>query len=112
MKPNRELQECIDDCEKCHRTCLRMAVTHCLAVGGRHVEQEHFHLMLDCIDICRVAADFMLRESTYHPRICGVCADICDSCAESCSRLDGMQECVKDCRRCAESCRAMAAETV
>lgn len=89
-----------------------MAMTHCLVVGGKHVEPHHFRLMMDCADVCRSTADFMLRESPFHPRTCAVCAEICAACAESCRNLDGMEDCVKDCRRCAESCRAMAAETV
>lgn len=104
-----EMQECIQNCQQCHSSCLGMAATHCLEMGGKHVEPAHFRLMLDCAQICQTSADFMLRGSALHARTCGVCAEVCDACAESCQRIGDMQECVDACRRCAESCRGMAA---
>ena len=41
-----EMQSCIDECLSCHSTCLSMAMNHCLEAGGRHVEPEHFRLMI------------------------------------------------------------------
>lgn len=107
-EPSPELQMCIDQCTNCHDICLRDATTHCLEMGGEHVRPEHLKLMFDCADICRTAADFMLRGSPRHAQICGVCAEICEACAEDCERVGDMQECVEACRACAESCRTMA----
>jgi hypothetical protein len=53
----------------------------------------------------------MLRGSPHHTYVCGVCAEVCLRCAESCETLsddDLMRHCADECRRCAESCRAMA----
>ncbi len=79
-----EMQQCMEDCHQCHMTCLQMAATHCLELGGKHVEPHHMRLMLDCAEICR-------------------------ACAASCEEVGDMQECVDACLRCAESCERMAA---
>lgn len=102
------MQECITNCQTCHATCLSMASTHCLEVGGKHVAPDHFRLMLDCAQICAVSADFMLRGSTHHAHVCAECADICEDCAKSCEAVGDMDECVQACRTCAQSCRQMA----
>jgi len=107
-----EMQQCIQNCQECHAMCLQMAANHCLAVGGAHVEQSHFRLMMDCAQICQTSADFMLRGSTHQAHVCAECADICDDCAKSCETVGDMDECVAACRKCAESCRQMAAMTM
>src|SRR3546814_6567247 len=61
-KDMTDRQSCIELCQKCHDTCLETLVGHCLPMGGKHVEQAHVRLMLDCIDICRTSADFMRRS--------------------------------------------------
>lgn len=104
-----EMQACIDECLRCHSACLSMAMNHCLEVGGKHVEPQHFKLMMACAEICRTSASFMLIGSEHHKRTCAVCAEVCEACAKSCEEIGDMQECVDACRRCAESCRKMAA---
>ncbi len=102
-----EMQECIQNALDCHATCLSMMANHCLAVGGKHVEQSHFKIMMDCAQICITSADFMARQSDHHPHICAECAEICEACATSCEAVGDMQECVDACRKCAASCGAM-----
>lgn len=104
---SRETQNCIEACLACHATCLGTAMTHCIEMGGKHVEPQHFRLMMDCAAACQAAADFMLRKSQFHHQICALCAEICDACALSCEEVGGMEECVAACRRCAEHCREM-----
>lgn len=106
---NPQMQECIQNCFNCHKTCLSMAANHCLEMGGKHVEPAHFRLMLDCAEICQMSANFMLRGSVHHAHVCAECTDICDDCARSCERVGDLEDCVQACRRCAESCRAMSA---
>lgn len=103
-----EVQACIDACQTCHEICLGMASTHCLETGGEHVRPQHFRLMLDCANICATAADFMLRKSQFHHEMCGLCAKVCQACAEDCRSLDGMEACVDACNACATRCAAMA----
>lgn len=85
-----------------------MATTHCLELGGAHAEAGHLRLMLDCAEICRVAAHFMLAGSPYHAAICAACAPICHACAQSCEEIGDMEECVQVCRACTEACARMA----
>ena len=104
-----EMQACIEECLRCHSTCLGMAMNHCLEVGGKHVEPSHFRIMMACAEICRTSASFMLIGTPHHKHLCRECAEICEECAKSCEQVGGMEDCVQQCRRCAESCRKMAA---
>jgi hypothetical protein len=103
-----EVMRCIDDCERCHRICLRMAMTFCLEQGGEHVEPPHLRAMLACADVCRMTADSMLAAFTLHEELCGLCARVCRDCAESCERVGDMPECVDACRQCAMSCARLS----
>lgn len=105
---SHDMQACIDACSHCHQICLQTAMNHCLESGGKHLEPEHFRLMINCAEICQTSLNFMLSGSGLSDHVCGVCARICDACAESCEKLDGMEECARACRKCAESCRSMA----
>ena len=105
-----DMKQCIQNCTDCYNICVQM-IAHCLQMGGRHVEAEHLKSLLDCADTCRISADFMLRGSTLHPQVCGVCAEACGRCAESCEQFGDdqqMKACAEECRRCAASCHAMA----
>lgn len=107
-KLSKEMRDCINACLACYASCLGTSMMHCLEQGGKHVEPEHFRLMMGCAEICRVSAHFMLIGTEHHKHTCRKCAEICTECAQSCEQLDGMQECVDICRRCAEACRQMA----
>jgi len=109
LMTSQEVQQCIKDSLDCYQTCTNTTI-HCLNLRGKHAEPDHINLLIDCAKICNLNADFMLRNSTYHPQTCGICADICDECADDCDRFeeDFMKECASVCRRCAESCREMA----
>jgi hypothetical protein len=79
---------------------------HCLEAGGKHVEPQHFRLMMACAEICRTSAHFMLIGTVHHKH---TCAEICEECAKDCDRVGGMDACVQQCRSCAQRCRAMSA---
>lgn len=104
-----EMEQCIENCQNCHHICYEMALNHCLEMGGKHTEPNHFRLMMNCAEICQTAAKFMLSGSGLHKLTCGVCAQVCERCADDCERVGDMDECVQACRTCAESCRRMAA---
>ncbi|HEY1962947.1 MAG TPA: four-helix bundle copper-binding protein [Rhizomicrobium sp.] len=105
---SRQEQDCVEAALQCHKTCLGMAMTHCLDEGGEHVTPRHFRLMIDCAAICATAADFIMHKSQFHRQLCALCAEVCNACAEDCAKLDGMEECVEACRRCYQACREMA----
>ena len=106
-----ELQRCIDECLHCYATC-EATIVHCLQTGGRHAEASHIRLLMDCASICRTSADFMLRASDFHGRVCALCAEVCRACADACERVDPsdqmMKDCAAQCRSCADSCERMA----
>jgi hypothetical protein len=105
-----DMQACIDECASCHNICVE-TVAYCLEQGGRHAAPAHIRLLLDCADICRTSADFMLRGSELHGYTCGICAAICERCAQDCEWFgddEMMRRCADACRSCAESCRRMA----
>lgn len=108
---SQEMKQCIQNCLDCHSICLE-TVTHCLQKGGKHAEAGHIRLLLDCAEICQTSANFMLRGSDLHGRICAACAEICERCAKDCEKFGDdkqMKACAEACRRCSESCRRMAA---
>ncbi|CAB3854274.1 four-helix bundle copper-binding protein [Achromobacter denitrificans] len=105
---DKEMEDCISRCLACYRSCLQAASQHCLEAGGEHVEPGHFRLMMACAEVCRSAAHTMLIGVELHDRVCAACAEMCRACAESCSRLDGMDECEDACTRCAQACERMA----
>ena len=109
-------QNCIDECNACHDTCMS-CIDHCLTLGGAHAEVGHIRTMMDCAEICRTAADFMLRGSLLHGAICRACSIACAACAHSCRSLVGahpdphtgrkdsmMEDCANRCESCAGSC--------
>lgn len=101
-------QDCVEACSHCHQICLQTAMNHCLKAGGKHIEADHFRLIMNCAEICQTSANFQLSSSHFQHRLCEVCAEICEACATDCEKIGGMDECVKACRACAESCRQMA----
>lgn len=102
-----DMQHCIDDCLHCYRSCMQESMNHCLETGGRHTEPAHFRLMINCAELCRTAASFMLSNSTMHGAVCAACAQVCEACADSCEQVGGMDDCVRACRACMESCARM-----
>ncbi|MCP2006371.1 four-helix bundle copper-binding protein [Duganella violaceipulchra] len=108
MQTVNDMQDCIDACNNCHQACLQTALTQCLQMGGRHVEPDHFRLMMDCSSICELSANFQLGGSPFSRRLCALCAEICHACALSCRGLDDMEDCTRACEACEHSCRAMA----
>lgn len=111
IQTHARMQPCIDACGYCHETCLSTAMTHCLAVGGKHLEPGHFRLMINCAEICQAAANLMLSGSDLANKLCAVCAEVCDACAASCEQIGDMDGCVEACRECADSCREMSGAT-
>jgi hypothetical protein len=109
MKSNN-LKDCKELCWICRTHCQETLVHHCLEMGGQHVEKDHVKLMMDCIQMCQTAADFMDRNSALHASTCEACAKVCEACAESCAKIDSehMRKCAEICRRCAASCREMS----
>jgi len=108
-----EMQKCIQLCRDCHAMCTQ-TIAHCLKLGGRHAAPDHIRLFVDCAQMCTTAADYMLRESPFHDRICRVCSDLCKQCGKDCEQIAGedrmIKQCIEVCRKCADSCERMASK--
>lgn len=106
------MQNYIEICWNCRHECQTTLFNHCLPMGGEHVAEDHVKIMMDCIQICQTAADFMTRGSGLHAEVCAACAEICDACADSCEEIGGqeMERCADICRQCADACREMSEE--
>jgi hypothetical protein len=104
------MDQCIENCTRCHRICLELAADHFRGELARG-DERHIRLLLDCAQICATCADFMSRGSELHTITCGACAEICARCAEACERMKDdprMAACAEACRACERSCREMA----
>lgn len=108
MHAEHSMESCIQACNQCHQICLQTAMNYCLNTGGKHVEPEHFRLIMSCAEICQTSANFQLSNSSFSNRLCAVCAEVCEACAADCRRIGGMDECVQACENCSASCRQMA----
>src|SRR4051812_16707220 len=64
------LHDCITQCWTCRTECQKVFFSHCLEAGGKHLEAEHVKILMDCIAICQVAADSMVRGSPVHAALC------------------------------------------
>ena len=106
-----EIGKCIELCQDCHALCTQ-TVGHCLKLGGRHAAPDHIRMLLDCAEICETTAQYLLRGSSLHERMCGLCAEVCGQCADNCAQVAGddqmVKQCAEMCRRCAGSCERMA----
>lgn len=110
--PHDPYQSCIDACNKCAEFC-----DYC----AKSCEKDHPETMSrcialdrDCAAICRLAVDFMQRNSEFVDLICQDCAEICEACAEECEKQEQghCRQCAEACRSCAEECLKMGTSPV
>ena len=79
------MQKCIQLCRDCHAMCTQ-TIAHCLKLGGRHAAPDHIRLMVDCAQMCETTAEYLLRGSPFHERICGVCSEACEQCGKTANK--------------------------
>lgn len=105
------MEQCIADCIACYKECTS-CISHCLSQGGKHAEQKHITLMMECAQMCNMSATIMQLKGQFAHEHCQLCAKVCDACEESCRSMGEndsmMQKCADMCRKCADSCRNMA----
>ncbi len=109
MIQNKSMVDSIATCLDCYKTCAETKA-HCIEMGGTHVSAKHLMIMEDCIRICQISADFIIRNSPHHHHIAKECAEICRECATACDAFpeEFMKECARHCNNCADSCEKMA----
>lgn len=107
---HEDYASCIEACNACADACDHCA-TACLQEDDVKMMANCIAFDIDCAAVCRMAAGFMARGSTFAKSVCGTCAQICEACGDECARHQHphCQECAQACRRCANECRRMAA---
>lgn len=102
------MAECIDNCSEAAQAC-EWCATECIELGDPE--------MARCIQLCRDVADvatlharLMARDSSFESDLAETCAELCEACADECSRFEHehCQTCADVVATCAESCRDMA----
>ena len=105
-----QVNDCTRDCLECNYVC-QQSIVHCLRKGVPYSNPMTIGLLQDCAELCQVAANLMIRDSTMYPQFCQLCADLCRKCAEICSELNEDQQlyhCANVCYQCADSCSRLA----
>ncbi|WLR41358.1 four-helix bundle copper-binding protein [Bacillus carboniphilus] len=94
------LQNCEAMCEHTLTCLLYMNDSACRAC--------QIQLLMDCGDICGVAAKFVARNSPCCQVILRACAQICEACACECAKYPDpeSQMCAQMCMHCANECKA------
>lgn len=108
--PHQKFNACIEACNSCAVACNHCAAS-CLHEKDIKMMAKCLALDIDCAQICALAAAAMARGSEHATAICALCADICQSCGDECTRHDmaHCQQCATTCHHCAQECRKMAA---
>lgn len=106
----QQYESCIEACNACADACDNCAAS-CLQENDVKMMARCIALDMDCAQVCRLAASYMARGSEFAGALCGTCANICDACADECSKhqMEHCQACAASCRRCADQCRQMMA---
>ena len=105
----QQFSSCIKACYDCADAC-DMCTMACLQEDDVKMMAQCIALDIDCSQLCRVAAGFMVRGSASASAVCQACASICDMCAAECAKhsMQHCQDCAAACRRCADECRKMS----
>lgn len=95
-------------CNDCTDACLQCA-TLCLKEDNPKPMVNCILLDMECADMCRHTAQAIAREDSHCHAISLLCAEICEKCADECSKHDmgHCQHCAETCKRCAVACRSM-----
>lgn len=105
----RQMQLSADHCLECFRACSE-AMAHTIDLRRQHWEHEHYRILLDCIDVCKTTAGFLIRQSDYYKDICSVCALICKETTKCCQEFGNdpfMLKAGDIASKCAKSCLAL-----
>jgi hypothetical protein len=104
------LDECIQNCWRCHRQCLETTV-YLSAKDGDDAKQEKVRLLLSCAELCQSTANLLLIGASIYQDACRLCAAICEESAMMLGRDTEDRQlrlCFDACCQCAASCLEMA----
>lgn len=110
--PAIDYKACMDACQACVIACNTFAAA-CLKESDVQMMAACIAQDLECAQICELAVAAMARQSPHAPDICRLCAQICQACADECSKHshDHCQTCAAACQQCAMSCNLMGMQS-
>jgi hypothetical protein len=79
----------------------------CLKEDDVKMLTDCIQLDVDCAEICTLTAGLLSRGSRHADHLLQACADICNACAEECSKhshMDHCKACADTCKKCAAAC--------
>ena len=104
---NKKYQSCIDASNTCFEAC-----EYCVSECCLHADDIKSMVNVFNFVVTAQIYVFYLHNISYRVsnKICGQCADICESCAVECDKfdMDMCKQCAQVCRACASECRKMA----
>ena len=83
--PAIDYKACMDACQACVIACNTCAAA-CLKESDVQMMAACIAQDLECAQICELAVAAMARQSPHAPDICRLCAQICQACADECSK--------------------------
>ncbi|GGG18384.1 four-helix bundle copper-binding protein [Pontibacter sp. FD36] len=101
---NRELVSVLAECAA---ACNYCAVS-CLQEDDVKMMERCIRLDLDCAAICKMALDYVSRDSTMKRDVLDLCARVCRECGAECEKHSHMEHCrmcAEACRRCEQACQ-------
>jgi hypothetical protein len=92
------LYYCAAQCNTCYTACQGEPESH-------HLERC-MSLDRDCEDICRLAGQFLERQSENSHLLLKLCGQVCEKCAAECEKHKHQHclDCARACRECASLC--------
>lgn len=107
---DEQYRESIEACHACASACRQLAATEA-SDARRDISGaiERLRHECDCLDICRLTAEWLEQGSRFAPLLCEVCAIVCNACGDELAlRKEAyFVSCAETCHRCAEACRRL-----
>jgi hypothetical protein len=108
MMTKSKYQTCIDECNKCEQVCYE-CFRACLNEPDVNARKSCISMLIECVQMCQMSSAMMAMEGQFSKQHCGLCATVCDKCAQECEMFndDHCKQCAVECRTCADECRKM-----
>ncbi len=102
-------QKCIDECNKCAQACYE-CFEACLNEPDLNERRNCVKMLVECARMCEMSSGLMAMSGQYTREHCKLCATVCDTCAQECSKFkdDHCSKCAEECRTCSDECKNMA----
>lgn len=101
-----ETRACIEAFQTCEQLCLRTLPFVCNEIS-RPLQADLVRVILDCAEMCRLAANFLVRDSEHYIRVCREASEICGDLATHCEAVEGLGGLHSVCDECVAACRML-----